>query len=148
MSLLPEGQAPQHPRKYGFYESKKKREKLNLNQTTKPPVVFPRNIYDGPLYNTPYYWCDKPRDKESMYLFGVERDRHPDHFSRYGYAKNRNGYGIGTWVGRYIVPEGEDYDPQPPNMAPPLYYTDAYQGPGVALYVGEDTYRTNPQRQL
>jgi len=89
-----------------------------------------RRIYDFSPRQPAYYICYGGRDKETHYIIGIERENHPDHSSRFGYAKSRNGYGSGHWPGRYNDTEMCSLsDPQPPDMAPSRFYEDEYQGP-------------------
>lgn len=67
--------------------------------------VFPRGIYSAEVFPEPQYLCSYPRDKSTEYILGVERDSHPDHFSRFMYGNNWNGYGVGHFPGFYRVSE-------------------------------------------
>lgn len=89
-----------------------------------------RHLYGAEPRHPAYYACFSGRDKETHYLIGIERDDHPDHSSRFGYARAPFGYGTGHWPGRYNTSlKCSDYDPQPPNAAPKRFYTAAHQGP-------------------
>ncbi len=92
-----------------------------------------RFLYKNEPRHQPYYLCDPGRDIEINYIIGTERERHPDHSSRFGYNKAWNGYGSGHWPGRYLESElCSVYDPQPQEMAPTRFYGEKYQGPYVA----------------
>jgi hypothetical protein len=86
-------------------------------------VVFPRHIYAGDVVPAPKYLCSRPRDTQTRYIFGVERDLHPLHAANFGYARAAYGYGTGHWPGRY---NGSMWcnqdDVQPPNMSPARFY--------------------------
>ena len=81
-------------------------------------------IYNsGNVVPDPHYLCDRPRDTELNYIIGVEREKHPDHYSRFGYARNFYGYASGHWPGRYQEDREcscEDFNP--PGMAPARFY--------------------------
>ena len=92
--------------------------------------VTGRHLYKHDPRHPAYYTCFGGRDKETHYIIDVERDHHPDHSSRFGYARCPNGYCSGHWPGRYI---SSDFcsacDPQPLNMAPARFYSGQYQSP-------------------
>lgn len=89
-----------------------------------------RHLYKNEPRHAPYYTCWGNNDKEFNYILGVDRDDHPDHSSRFGYARCPNGYCSGHWPGRYISGDAcAAFDPQPPNMAPERFYTSDHQGP-------------------
>lgn len=89
-----------------------------------------RHMYRSEPRHPAYYTCFGGRDPGTHYIFGVERDSHPDHSSRFGYARCANGYCSGHWPGRYNEADVcSEYDPQPPDMAPERFYTAPYQGP-------------------
>jgi len=114
---------------YVNYNSDKEVCDLDLNIIdAKKTTVFPAHLYDGFPIHQPYYACSRPRDTNTQYIIGVERAEHPDHFSRFGYAKSRNGYGLGHWPGRYRVSEGCCEDDQPQDMAPKQFYKDSCIG--------------------
>ncbi len=99
-------------------------EALNLNiYNGDRAVVFPRHMYAGDVVPRPNFLCSRPRDTETRYIYGVERDVHPDHFANFGYARAPYGYGTGHWPGRYndSVWCGEA-DVQPPGLAPKRFY--------------------------
>jgi hypothetical protein len=89
-----------------------------------------RHLYQHEPRHPAYYACDRTRDPGTQYIMGIDVEVHPDHSSRFGYAKCPNGYCSGHWPGRYIESTRcADYDPQPPDMAPARFYTAEYQGP-------------------
>jgi len=89
-----------------------------------------RHLYRNEPRHPAYYTCFGGRDPETHYIIGVDRDDHPDHSSRFGYARCKNGYCSGHWPGRYNTSEAcSAYDPQPEDMAPARFYTSAHQGP-------------------
>lgn len=113
-------------------------------------VVFPRHLYSGNVVPDPHYLCDRPRDTELNYIIGVERENHPDHYSRFGYARNFYGYSSGHWPGRYqedrecTCSKYQDYSSQdcskcsqhssqscsdfnPPGMAPERFYLPTFE---------------------
>jgi len=84
------------------------------------------------VYGAPYV-CSPNRNKNIHYIIGVEREDHPDHSSRFGYARFPNGYGVGNWSsGFYNTPLACAYDPMPEDVAPARFYTPPYQGPNRA----------------
>lgn len=128
---------------YIKYNNDKQIKDLNLNSIQHPSYVFPYNIYKGSTFEVPWFLCDSPRDKESMFIYPNEREDLPDHFSRFNYAKSWNGNGIGTWPGRYQISEqcatGEKMmDDEPKDMAPPHIYTDSIIRNGMKMpkYIG------------
>jgi hypothetical protein len=127
---------------YVQYNKDKQIKDLNLNRIEHPPYVFPYNIYKGSTFLVPWYLCDF-RDKESMFIYPNEREDLPDHFARFNYMKSWNGYGLGTWPGRYQVSEqcstGEKMmQDEPKNMASEHIYTDKIVRNGVLMpkYIG------------
>jgi len=89
-----------------------------------------RHLYKNEPRHPAYNVCFSGRDPETHYIIGVDRDEHPDHSSRFGYARCMFGYCSGHWPGRYIEAEAcSEYDPQPPRMAPERFYTAEHQGP-------------------
>ena len=118
---------------YIQYEKKNKVDSLNMNIIDNKSVsVFPSHIYSGNTVQPPYYLCFTPRNTETHYMYGVEKDSHPDHFSRFSYGMFnacRNGYCQGNHNGRYIVSEDEylKNDYQPPNLAPDRFYKGRFQ---------------------
>lgn len=88
-----------------------------------------RRLYEGEVRSPAQYACSEGRDPETHYILGLDRDDHPDHSSRFGYANCPNGYCSGHWPGRYN--EGDacaNNDPQPPGMAPSRFYEDKNLG--------------------
>ena len=103
-------------------------------QPLRPQSVEPgaqgSGLYSSQPRQPAYYVCSPGRDLSTHYIFGVERNTHPDHSSRFGYARCKNGYCSGVWPGRYIEPDDcAMHDPQPEDMAPARFYTAPYQGP-------------------
>lgn len=89
-----------------------------------------RHLYEFDPRHPAYYACSEGRDLQTHYIIGVDRDDHPDHSSRFGYARCPNGYCSGHWPGRYNTSLAcSAYDPQPPDAAPARFYTAEYQGP-------------------
>lgn len=89
--------------------------------------VFPEMIPGAEVAIQPYYVCSRPRSTKTAYIYGVEREEHPPHFSRFGYARCANGYCSGVTPGKYIVGDDCSYDPQPHNTAPKRFY----ESPGI-----------------
>lgn len=107
------------------YENREAVHALDENDVYQKPVsVFPYDIYKHQPFHTAYYACDIPRDVRSHYLLYSERMHHPAMFSRFGYAENWNGYGVGIWSGgKYRTSDeccANSFDP--PGMAPAKYY--------------------------
>jgi len=92
-----------------------------------------QHIYEkNTVYGAPYI-CSPNRNKNVHYIIDVERDEHPDHSSRFGYARFPNGYGVGNWSdGFYNTPLACAYNVLPPQMAPARFYTPPYNGPNRA----------------
>jgi len=89
-----------------------------------------RHLYQDEPRHPAYSVCFEGRDLGSHYILGVERDDHPDHSSRFGYARCQYGYCSGHFPGKYIESDAcSEYDAQPKDCAPARFYTDAYQGP-------------------
>ncbi len=115
---------------YVQYDNEEQIEALNLNvYNGDRAVVFPRHIYAGDVVPAPAFLCSRPRDTQTRYIFGVERDLHPLHFANFGYARAPYGYGTGHWPGRYndSVWCGSE-DVQPENMAPKRFYAPDQTG--------------------
>lgn len=120
---------------YVTYFDKKEIRDLDVN-TLRPGEVknginYPY-LYKNPDKEHPLYLSkDGKRNMEMYYVIGKERDNHADHSSRFSYD---NGclldYCSGVWPGRY---QGSawcsQYSPQPPNIAPPRFYSSNHQGP-------------------
>nr|QBK85637.1 MAG: hypothetical protein LCMAC101_02320 [Marseillevirus LCMAC101] len=123
------GQSFKGKQNYVQYDNKAEVEALNLNvYDGNRAVVFPRHIYAGYVIPYPDYLCSRPRDTEIQYIIGVEREKHPDHFSRFGYARAPYGYGSGHWPGKYNETWWcGDSDNNPKNMAPSRFYEPEYQ---------------------
>lgn len=97
-------------------------------------------------YGVPFI-CSKNRNKNVHYIMGVERDEHPDHSSRFGYARFPNGYGVGVWsAGFYNTPPDCACDPMPEDMAPERFYSPEYQGPNNARSQATKDYNTYVSR--
>ena len=127
---------------YAVYNSPSDIKSLDINYFDLNKVdEFPRHLYTGDITNTAYYLCpNMPRDKDINYIIDVERDQHPDHFSRFAYGNNRNGYGFGLMVGRYQVAENCREDPQPKDTAPRRFYRDPYMDKYGEPYVRPQVY--------
>jgi hypothetical protein len=128
---------------YVQYNNDKQIRDLNLNVTKYPPEVFPYNIYKGSLYHVPEFFCDSPRDPESMFIYPNERQDLPDRFARFNYMAGFYPNGIGIWPGRYQISEACDtiekqIENEPKNMAPPHIYTDKIVRNGLPMlkYIG------------
>lgn len=114
-----------------------------LNQNTfdgDKTVIFPRHLYSGNARQQAYYTCFRPRDTELNYIYGVEREDHPDHFSKFGYARAPYGYGTGHWPGRYNTSIWCNDDVQPKDMAPERFYEPVNQGPFSNISQGQIDY--------
>ncbi|MDB4769409.1 hypothetical protein OAG24_00440 [bacterium] len=106
-------------------------------------VIFPKGLYAGDVIPDPHYLCNRPRDTDFNYIIGVERERHPDHYSRFGYARNFYGYASGHWPGRYQEDREcacEDYNP--PDTAPARFYGSS-EGPISRISEGNSKYESN-----
>lgn len=120
---------------YVNYHNKAEIKELDKNvwNTTAGTIadgVTGRHLYVAEPRHPAYYYCFDGRDPETHYIIGKDRDNHPDHSSRFGYARCWNGYCSGHWPGRYNEAEPcSEYDPQPRGMAPARFYTIAHQGP-------------------
>jgi hypothetical protein len=90
-------------------------------------TTFPETF--GEPFIQPYYACFVPRSTKTAYIYNVERDEHPQHFSRYGYARCANGYCFGHMPGKYVVSDSCVVDPQPNNVAPDRFYSGCESGP-------------------
>ena len=102
-------------------------------------TTFPNNIYMGEVQHQPYYACSRPRDTDFNYIIGVERDDHPNHFSRFGYARGPLGGHEGAWPGRYATTPGCEVG-EPPNMAPKRFYEPEHTGSFSVLSRGGQDY--------
>lgn len=134
------GKSSKGDQNYVQYDNKVEVGALNLNiYNGARAVVFPRHIYAGNVISAPYYACSRPRDTETRYIIGVERDDHPDHFANFGYARAPYGYGTGHWPGRYndSVWCGQS-DPQPPDCAPKRFYSQEQTGWFSSQSVGDE----------
>jgi hypothetical protein len=88
-----------------------------------------------------YQICEAGRDVDSHYIIGLERDSHPDHSSRFGYARCRYGYCFGHMPGKYIENDHcAGYDPLPSDMAPERFYTEKYTSPFSCISEGRVNY--------
>jgi hypothetical protein len=86
-------------------------------------------LYEGsPVYGA-ISVCSPSRNPEVHYIYGLEKDSHPDHSSRFGYGRCPLGYCSGNFAsGFYNAPLACQFDPQPSDMAPKRFYTSPYQG--------------------
>ena len=124
------GQSSKGKQNYVQYDNEMEVAALNLNvYDGNRAVVFPRHIYSGYVVPAPDFACSRPRDTQTRYIFPVERDKHPLHFARFGYARAPYGYGTGHWPGRYngSVWCGQS-NSQPENMAPARFYSPEQTG--------------------
>lgn len=114
---------------YVAYNDKKEVDNLDLNTWDSTLEFSGKHLYEKPALYGAIGLCSPARNPDVHYIYGVERQDHPDHSSRFGYGRFPNGYGVGNWSsGFYNMPPGCDYDPQPPNMAPERFYSKPYQG--------------------
>lgn len=98
-------------------------DKLDKNKMEGKFNTFPYHIYDANTVPAPESFCASVRDTEFDYMLGVERDIHPDHFSRFGRNTAHNGYGSGHWPGRYLHSQWYRTE-EPEGMAPPRFYKE------------------------
>lgn len=118
--------------KYLQYNEPDFHKRMDLNTISgkdlKKISEFPNLAFTGQPYYTSPYICSPVRDTTRHYVINVERKNHPQHFSRYGYARTFTGY-TPTTPGKWD-PNGEACyaDPQPLNMAPPQYYCNQFIG--------------------
>ncbi len=110
---------------------------LNKNVHFEAPVSqFPRNIYAGsPIgasHTQPKRYPETgvvnyPRDPQIDYTMFVDRDTHPENFSRFGYPWCPNGYCTGNHPGRYNTPElmqwQSNSETWPKDLAPRRFYS-------------------------
>jgi hypothetical protein len=119
---------------YVVYNSVNDLRRLDLNNIdANKTVVFPGYLYGGEaLPVSQYMMCSGPRDTRTQYFVDAETNgQHPDHFSRFDYARTFYGYGSGIWMGRYNEPPNcmAESNPQPKDMAPPIFYGEKYLSP-------------------
>ena len=104
----------------------------NSDRTPKPSQ-FPRRLYKGEPFGVsktqPYFFKETgsamyPRDKNIDYTIFVDRETHPEHFSRFGYGWCPNGYCFANMPGRYNTPPSMRWmsDILPDIMAPQRFY--------------------------
>lgn len=120
---------------YTQYNDQKAVRDLDLNAYDPyRATIFPYGIYSGAILPVDDYICGQnvPRDTESDYIIDRERKQHPNHFSRFGYARSFYGYVSGAWPGRYrtnfYCQKNEPFTP-PPDLAPPQFYKSPNVGP-------------------
>ncbi len=120
---------------YTQYNDKKTVEALDLNRYDPfRATIFPYGVYSGAILPVDDYTCGQavPRDTESDYIIDRERTQHPNHFSRFGYARSFYGYVTGAWPGRYrpnwFCQHEAPFTP-PADMAPPQFYKSPNVGP-------------------
>lgn len=119
-------------RNYVRYGDPVERRALDQNNPTDRDriVVFPGRIYAGEAFPMSQYVCASgPRDTNTNYLFRLERQQHPDHFSLFGYAEMPNGYGTGSYSRGYNTPPACWDEPEPDGMAPARFYADYFHDP-------------------
>lgn len=135
---------------YTRYERNDAVAKLDMNTYDMVgSVTMPRGMYGGPPTKDAYYICSRPRNTDTHYIIDRERLQHPDHFSRFGYARAFNGYGVGHWPGRYRTNDLNEYDAQPRGVAPArMYSVQNVRGTDSALCVkryGKRDYHSSKQ---
>lgn len=120
---------------YTLYNSKKDVKALNLNTYNRDrTTIFPYGLYSGDILPVDDYICGQnvPRSTYSDYIIDRERLQHPNHFSRFGYARSFYGYVAGAWPGRYrtnfYCNKYEPFAP-PPDLAPERFYKEPNIGP-------------------
>ncbi len=91
-----------------------------------------RHLYAAPVRHPAYYTCFSLRDKETHYILGVDRDDHPDHSSRFGYARCPNGYCVGSNAGGYNTNSWCCDNAQPSDLAPERFYAAPHQGSSLS----------------
>lgn len=96
---------------------------MNTVYDTSRISVFPELITSGIPFPKPDYLCSRPRSTKTVYIKDTEVFKHPQHFSRYGYARCFNGYCSGHFPGRYIVNDDCSENDQPYDTAPRRFYS-------------------------
>lgn len=120
---------------YIAYNDPGERNSINQNNWYRPndprvKVGTGRLLYSVEPRVPSYFACDIDKDIELSYILDVDRVDHPDHTSRFGYARCQNGYCFGNIVGKYVVPAViSDMDPQPQGVAPSRFYTKERTSP-------------------
>ncbi len=121
---------------YTLYNSEKDVKALNLNTYNRErTTIFPYSIYAGDILPVDDYICGQnvPRSTYSDYIIDRERAQHPDHFSRFGYARSFYGYTVGNWSPGHYTPNFycEKFEPftPPPDLAPARFYQSPNIGP-------------------
>ena len=113
--------------KYLKFWGWKNRCDLNQNVVNGDKVsVYPMNIYAGNTFPSQTYLCEYPRNSKTNYIYGRERDEHPEYSSRFSYVRNWNGYGVGVHNGSYLVSEDCAYSTEPAGVAPKRFYKEPY----------------------
>lgn len=138
--------------KYIEYYDQKEIDDLDMNiwkesfMETNPDGVTGRHLYVAEPRHESEHIFQGGRDKQIHYLYNIERDKHPNHSSRFGYAYGPYGYLSGPFPGKYQEPmKCTEYDPQPPDMAPKRFYAYPFQSnyyrpnlsQGILDYYGE-----------
>lgn len=135
---------------YVIYNSPGSVKNMDRN-TPKNPTQFPLKMYKGSTLNPsktqPQYYRDAGvvpyvRDTKVDYILHVDRDDHPENFSRFGYPWCENGYCTGNHPGRYNTPPGMQWMTRtwPSDLAPKRFY----QGVHVDVnYCDSDAYITS-----
>lgn len=117
---------------YLRFSSDRSTDSLDLNiQHPSEVSVFPRNVYTHHPFAGSVSAVIRPRDNTTHYSFsnaqedGKERTSHPNWFSRFGYDRFPNEYGVGVQTRGYIEPpECHECDDMPHAMAPQRFYHD------------------------
>ncbi len=104
----------------------------NIWRVTKKDIragVTGRHLYKGEPRHSAYYTCFSGRDPETHYIIGRERETHPDHSSRFGYARCRNGYCAGHRPGFFNENDHCSEVEMPKDMSPERFYKYQQQCP-------------------
>lgn len=106
---------------------------VSLTENDIKKGITGRHLYFAEPVRQDYTICDTAyigkdgkqktwRDPNFHYLLGLERNDHPDNFSRYGYALCPNGYCLNQFPGKYVTPQQYLTNIQPPGVAPERFY--------------------------
>lgn len=112
---------------YAVYNDKSSVKSLDLNKYEGGPSGLEHIYHKQAIAEAPYL-CSPNRNLSTHYIIGIERENHPDHSSRFGYARFPNGYGVGNWSsGFYNTPPSCPL-PLPKDMAPSRFYNPEFTG--------------------